>query len=171
MAVGHVRDRHPVARLQSIAPAGNLATVQLEYLFDMELDYEGGFFVMAPYGELEGSGYGDGKGRVVGDQLRGSVRWSNHPHRREDGVLMPDAHGVIETDDGARVIFHLGGYSRPIGGSEKLREIVSPATFATDDERYRWLNDVIAVGEGVIDFETLRIRLRYYACIGEARAE
>lgn len=145
--------------------------MQLEFLFEMELDYEGGFFVMAPYGEREGSGYGDGGGRVFGDRLSGSVRWSNHPHRREDGVLVPDAHGVIETDDGARILFHLGGYSHPIEGSPKLRGIVSPGTFASDDERYRWLNDVIAIGEGLIDFETLRLRLRYYACVSEMGSE
>lgn len=141
--------------------------MQLEPLFEMELDYEGGFFVMAPYGEREGSGYGDGRGRVAGDHLDGSLRWSNHPHRREDGVLVPDAHGVIETDDGARIIFHLTGYSSLIEGFPNLRAIVSPATFETDDDRYRWLNDVIAVGEGVIDFETLRLRLRYYRCAEE----
>lgn len=141
--------------------------MRLELLFDIELDYEGGFVVMAPYGEREGSGYGDGSGRVFGDRLNGSVRWSNHPHRREDGVLVPDAHGVIATDDGARILFHLGGYSHPSDESPNLRKIVSPATFATDDDRYRWLNDVIAVGEGTIDFETLRLRLRYYACVGE----
>ncbi len=145
--------------------------MHLEFLFEMELDYEGGFFVMAPYGEREGRGYGDGRGRVFGDRLSGSVRWSNHPHRREDGVLVPDAHGVIETDDGARILFHLGGYSHPIEGSPKLRVIVSPGTFASDNEHYRWLNDVIAVGEGLIDFETLRLRLRYYACIGEISPE
>ncbi len=73
----------------------------------------------------------------------------------------------IETDDGARVLFHITGYSRPIEGSPNLRAIVSPATFETDDDRYRWLNNVIAVGEGVIDFETLRLRLRYYGCVEE----
>ncbi len=133
----------------------------------MELGYEGGFFVLAPYGGAEGAGYGDGSGRVSGERVSGSVRWSNHPRRREDGVLLPDAHGVIETDDGARILFHLGGYSTPIEGSASRRGIVSPATFATDDERYGWLNDVLAVGEGVIDFETLRIQLRYYRCAPE----
>lgn len=141
--------------------------MKLEPLFEMELDYEGGFFLLAAHGEQEGVGYGDGRGRVSGDRLGGSVRWSNHPHRREDGVLEPDAHGVIETGDGARVVFHLGGYSHPVPGSPALRSIVSPATFATDDERYRWLNDVVAVGEGTIDFETLRLRFRYYACVNE----
>lgn len=141
--------------------------MRLEPLCEMELGYEGGFFVMTPYGEREGSGYGDGRGRVTGERLAGSVRWSNHPHRREDGVLVPDAHGVIETDDGARVLFHLGGRSRPIEGSPTLRAIVSPATFEAEDDRYRWLNDVIAVGEGVIDFETLRLRMRYYRCVEE----
>jgi hypothetical protein len=142
--------------------------MRLEPIFDMDLDYEDGFFVIAPYGGTEGTGYGSGGGRVSGERVTGAVRWSNHPRRREDGVLMPDAHGVIETDDGARIVFHLAGYSTAIEGSSTQRAIVSPATFATDDDRYRWLNDVVAVGEGTIDFQTLRVRMRYYAAINEA---
>jgi hypothetical protein len=141
--------------------------MRLEPLFEMELDYEGGFFVIAPYGGGEGAGYGDGKGRVSGEQVNGSIRWSNHPRRREDGVLVPDAHGVIETDDGARIVFHLGGYSLVLEGEPARRGIVSPATFATDDERYRWLNDVIAIGEGSIDFTTLRLRMSYHRCVAD----
>ncbi len=52
--------------------------------------------------------------------------------------------------------------SRPAGPRSS-----TPASFETDDDRYCWLNDVIAVGEGVIDFETLRLRLRYYGCVEE----
>ncbi|HVL31757.1 MAG TPA: DUF3237 family protein [Solirubrobacteraceae bacterium] len=141
--------------------------MRLEPIFEMELDYAGGFFVIAPYGGTEGAGYGSGEGHVSGERLSGSVRWSNHPRRREDGVLLPDAHGVIETDDGARIVFHLGGYSTVIDGEPAKRSILSPATFATDDDRYRWLNDVVAVGEGIIDFRTLRLRLRYYAVVNE----
>ncbi len=48
--------------------------MKLEFLFESELDYEGGFFLTTPYGEREGSGYGEGKGRVFGDSLNGSVR-------------------------------------------------------------------------------------------------
>ena len=142
--------------------------MRLEPIFDMELDYADGFFVLAPYGGTEGAGYGSGGGRVSGDRDAGAVRWSNHPRRREDGVLIPDAHGVIETADGARIVFHLGGYSTTLEGSPSRRAIVSPATFATDDARYRWLNDVIAVGEGTIDFETMRLQMSYFAAVGEA---
>jgi hypothetical protein len=142
--------------------------MRLEPIFDMELDYADGFFVIAPYGGTEGAGYGSGGGRVSNKRVAGAVRWSNHPRRREDGVLVPDAHGVIETDDGARIVFHLGGYSTAVEGSPTKRGIISPATFATDDERYRWLNDVIAVGEGTIDFETMRLQMSYFAAVGEA---
>jgi hypothetical protein len=142
--------------------------MRLEPIFDMELDYADGFFVIAPYGGTEGAGYGSGRGRVTGDRVAGDVRWSNHPRRREDGVLIPDAHGVIETEDGARIVFHLAGYSTALEGSKTKRAIVSPATFATDDERYRWLNNVVAVGEGTIDFETLRLRMSYFAALREA---
>jgi hypothetical protein len=141
--------------------------MKLEFLFDIELDYAGGFAVLAPYGEREGSGYGSGGGSVSGERVNGTLRWSNHPRRREDGVLMPDAHGLIDTDDGARILFHFSGYSHPIEGAPTLRKVVSPGTFESDDDRYRWLNDVVVMAEGTIDFETLRLGLRCYACVTE----
>jgi hypothetical protein len=67
-----------------------------------------------------------------------------------------------------RIVFHLAGYNAAIEGSSNKRAIVSLTTFATDDDRYRWLNDVVAVREGTIDFQTLRVRMRYYAPINEA---
>lgn len=131
----------------------------------MDLAYRGDFVVIAPYQGREGAGYGEGEGAATGERINGTVRWSNHPRRREDGVLMPDAHGIIDTADGARILFHLGGYS--VATTGQTRSIVSPASFQTDDDRYRWLNVLVCVGEGEIDFRTLALRLRVYACVNE----
>jgi hypothetical protein len=61
---------------------------------------------------------------------------------------MPDFQGVIETDDGAEVLFDYGGYGRsyPVG----RRQIVASATHLSEDERYRWLNDSLSVGVGEV---------------------
>ena len=71
-----------------------------------------------------------------------------HPYRRGDGTFMPDFQGVIETDDGAEVLFDYRGYGRayPVG----RRQIVTSATHLSEDERYRWLNDVLSVGVGEV---------------------
>ena len=37
--------------------------------------------------------------------------------------------------------------------------------FRTDDERYQWLNAVIAVGEGSVDRADGVLAMRYYACV------
>jgi hypothetical protein len=42
--------------------------MRLEPIFDMDLDYEDGFFVIAPYGGTEGTGYGS------------NCRWSHLVH-------------------------------------------------------------------------------------------
>ena len=62
------------------------------------------------------------------------------PALRGDGTFCPDFDGVISTDDGAQVLFHIGGYGRayPEGAG---RQIVSWLTHVSDDPRYRWLND------------------------------
>ncbi len=39
--------------------------------------------------------------------------------------------------------------------------------FEAEEERYRWLNNVLCVGEGVIDPEKLRAKIRIYTCVNE----
>jgi hypothetical protein len=140
--------------------------MRLEHLCDMDLGYTTEFFLVQPYGGEEGSAYGEGDGSVTGDTLSGSARWSNHPHRRSDGSMLPNARGVIETPDGARVIFDLEG--RTIWsedgntGGQNLT-----VTFEAEDERYKWLNNVLCVGEGVIDTEKMRAYIGVYRCINE----
>ena len=57
---------------------------------------------------------------------------------------------MIETDDGATIMFEWHGYGRayPVGG----RQIVGAVFHLSEDERYRRLNDVVC------------------ACVGEVRA-
>jgi hypothetical protein len=87
------------------------------------------------------------EGRCEG-RISGRFRGANHPYRRSDGTFLPDFQGVIETDDGAEVIFDYRGYGRayPVG----RRQIVTSATHLSDDERYRWLNDSLSVGVGEV---------------------
>ena len=70
------------------------------------------------------------------------------PRRRGDGTFEPNFQGIIETTDGA-VIFHdCHGYGRTYPVDR--RKIVVSATHLSDDPRYKWLNDSVAVGEGEV---------------------
>ena len=102
--------------------------------------------------DLRGAGGSEGQlflvaeGRCEG-RISGRYRAANFPRRRVDGALTPDFRGVLETDDGAAIIFSWQGYARetPNGG----RQLVGGMTHLSDDERYRWLNDAycMVVGE------------------------
>lgn len=141
----------------------------LERLCEMELAYRGLFELVKPYGGEEGSGYGEGDGIVTGDRIAGEVRWVNHPRRRSDGRMLPDAAGMVQTDDGAKVMFRMQGRTvfrvnekgEPKGG--QLLWIL----FESEDERYLWLNDALCVIEGVIDAQTLRMKFKVYECVNE----
>lgn len=141
--------------------------MRLEYLCDMELEHQEApglgskFLLIVPYGSEEGTGYGEGNGTVAGPQLQGTVRWVNHPHRRSDGAMVPDVHGVILTQDGVTVMFSLQGrtiFEGDIGKQTLL------TLFEAEDERYQWLNSALCVLEGVIDAERLVMRARIYVC-------
>jgi hypothetical protein len=142
--------------------------MRLEHLCDLELTYRGmpalgvDFVLVRPYGTEEGAGYGEGDGHVSGTQLKGTLRWVNHPRRRSDGVMLPEAHGVNLTDDGATLLFSLEGRTVFVGdqGHQLLRVL-----FETEAERYRWLNVALCVLEGVI--EAGRMRARVHVCVNE----
>jgi hypothetical protein len=104
-----------------------------------------------PYGGQEAAAFGGGEGVAEGDQLRGAVRWFNHPRRRSDGVMLPDIQGVITTDDGTTIVFSMQGRvvwsetpDGPIG--DQLMRV----TFEADDPRYRWLCDAFCIFEGKV---------------------
>ena len=87
------------------------------------------------------------QGRCEG-RISGRFRGANHPNRRGDGTFLPDFQGIIETDDGAELLFDYRGHGRayPLG----RRQIVATGTHLSEDERYRWLNDSLGVGVGEV---------------------
>ena len=122
--------------------------MKLEPLYRVTFHYPEAWFV-----ELEGERGTESEhffiaeGRVEG-RVAGRFRGANHPHRRTDLTYEPDFQGVIETDDGATVMFDYRGYGRAY--PEDRRQVVGTATHLAADERYRWLNDVVCAIAGEV---------------------
>jgi hypothetical protein len=66
-----------------------------------------------------------------------------------DGVVTPDFRGVLQTDDGATILFTWHGFG--ITAPEGVNKLVGAMTHVSDDERYSWLNTVICTVAGVIE--------------------
>jgi hypothetical protein len=100
--------------------------VRLELLYRVQFSYTGGWGAdLAGPENPECQFFFLAEGRCEG-RISGQFRGANHPHRRSDGTFLPNFQGVIETDDGAEVLFDYRGYGRayPIG----RRQIVVCAT-------------------------------------------
>ena len=95
----------------------------------------------------EGQSFLIAEGRSRG-RLSARYRAANFPRRRVDGALEPSFRGVLETDDGAAVLFRWDGLATltPSG----MRQLLGIAHHTTDDERYRWLNDRVCTVEGEV---------------------
>jgi hypothetical protein len=141
--------------------------MQLEFICEMVLGYRDEphtgekFLPVRPYGGEEGTGYGEGDGTVTGPRIQGTMRWVNHPHRRSDGIMLPDAHGIIVTPDQSVIMFTLQG--RTVFEQERGKQLLS-VIFEAEAETYRWLNATFCVLEGIIDSERFEMRARVYAC-------
>ncbi|MDQ3823549.1 MAG: DUF3237 domain-containing protein [Actinomycetota bacterium] len=122
--------------------------MRLEPLYRVTFRYPEAWFV-----ELEGERGVESEhfliaeGRCEG-RLAGRFRGANHPRRRTDLTYLPDFQGVIETDDGAVVMFEYRGYGRAY--PEPRRQVVGTATHVASDERYRRLNDVVCAIAGEV---------------------
>jgi len=95
----------------------------------------------------EGQSFLIAEGRCEG-RLSGRLRGANYPRRRTDNALVPDFRGVLQTADGAAVLFAWHGYARP--GAAGMRELVGSITHVSGDERYRWLNDAMCILTGEV---------------------
>jgi hypothetical protein len=95
----------------------------------------------------EGQSFLIAEGRADGG-LSARYRAANYPRRRVDGALEPAFRGVLETDDGATVLFRWDGLATrtPSG----MRELLGTMFHTTGEERYRWLNDRVCAVEGVV---------------------
>jgi hypothetical protein len=122
--------------------------VRLEPLYRVTFHYPEAWFV-----ELEGERGTESEhffiaeGRCEG-RVAGRFRGANHPHRRTDLTYLPNFQGVIETDDGATVMFEIRGYGRAY--PEGRRQVVATATHVSGDGRYRRLNDVVCAVTGEV---------------------
>lgn len=99
-------------------------------------------------------------GTFVGERLRGTVQpGADWAIVRPDGVLVIDVRLTLRTDDGAAIFLRYAGrFSASPDAMARFRKgilldaseysLVITATLECGDERYRWLNDVVAVGTG-----------------------
>jgi len=120
--------------------------VRLEPLYRLTFSYERHWTAGA--GGIEHF-LGMAEGRCEG-RVSGAFRGTNRARRRPDGTYEPDYHGVVETEDGAAILFHLTGYGLPGDG----RAIVS-VTHVSGDERYAWLNRTLCVGAAAVAERTI----------------
>lgn len=117
-----------------------LYRIRFTYPESWKVDLEGGWeqHLYLAEGRCEGS-------------ISGRFRGVNFPRRQGvDGPFRPDFRAVIETDDGAVIMFEWHGYGRAYPKGH--RQIVGAVFHLSDAEPYRRLNDAMCV------------------CVGEVRA-
>ena len=122
--------------------------VRLTPLFEARWSYEE-FARVMPFGpDSEGQAYAYSRpSRVDGERLSGSYHLVQFPRARADGVLLPDVHGLIETESGDQVATRAGGYGIPVPGTgtRNVRHWMRLWTAAKD---LAWLNSAVAFGVG-----------------------
>ena len=109
--------------------------MRLEPLYVARFAYpEGwGMTLTGPHGS-EGNYLFIAEGRAEGG-VAGRLRGVNHPRSRVDGSALPDVQGVLETDDGAVILFDWRGFARPY--PEGRRQIVVSGTHLSEDAALR----------------------------------
>ena len=122
--------------------------MQLEDLYRVTFTTPESWTVTRPGADgVEGQSFLIAEGRAEG-RLSARYRAANYPRRRADGALEPSFRGVLETDDGAAILFQWEGLATmtPTG----MRQLLGMIQHVTDDDRYAWLNDRVCALEGEV---------------------
>ncbi|SRR5712692_2701983 len=127
--------------------------------------------------DREGEFIVNSAGTVTGENIRGKIRMTFfakncayllvkagiEPARGQHLCKENDA-GVIETDDGAKILFDTKGYG--LRGADpanpKKWRLAMTVQFSTKDERYQWLNTSFGFWEGQFDEEAGRASYQAY---------
>ena len=96
---------------------------------------------------IEGRSFLLAEGRSTG-RLSARYRAANFPRKRTDAALVPEFRGVLETDDGATILFEWQGLA--VLDDSGVRQLLGSLVHTTDDPRYRWLNDRVCAIEGEV---------------------
>jgi hypothetical protein len=96
---------------------------------------------------IEGRGFLLAEGHSTG-RLSARYRAANFPRKRTDAALVPEFRGVLETDDGAVILFEWQGLA--VLSDSGMRQLLGSLVHTTDDPRYRWLNDRADAVEGEV---------------------
>jgi hypothetical protein len=96
---------------------------------------------------IEGRSFLLAEGRSTG-RLSARYRAANFPRKRTDAALVPEFRGVLETDDGATILFEWQGLA--VLSASGMRQLLGSLVHTTDDPRYRWLNDRVCAVEGEV---------------------
>ena len=122
--------------------------MQLEDLYRVTFTTPESWTVTRPGGDgAEGQSFLIAEGRAEG-RLSARYRAANYPRRRADGALEPSFRGVLETDDGATILFRWDGLAAMTASG--MRALLGTIQHVTDDERYVWLNDRVCAIEGEV---------------------
>ncbi len=137
---------------------GNAA---MQHLFDAEMQATGEV-KLSPRGAQEGERVGGGEGQALGPRIKGKIRWSLFENSTKYACTM-QMPGEIVTDDGATIWFEAQGHSIvPDENASSRWKLGGAWRFQTEDERYRWLNGMLALWDGDFDMGTGKARHRLY---------
>jgi hypothetical protein len=152
------------------SPQDARASEHLDLLFRAVLQFtsDSPADAVIPSADRDGAYIGTGTGTIDGARLSGAASWSLYSGNClypliRSGQSVPDTlnlctlspGGFIDTHDGQRIRFDGRGY-----GLRSPERYLMSATlaFRTDASNYRWLNEVLAIMEGVFDEKAGRAR-------------
>ncbi len=134
-------------------------TTSPDHLMEVELAYREGKSRMSDGEGKVGHYLGSGDGTVMGPKIQGTVQWDLFENQAPE-VCDAHLHGIITTEDGARIDFDVLGFFRAPSGPERVWSLTASVVFGTKEPQYGWRADSPYRWEGTFDESTYRHHYR-----------
>ena len=100
-------------------------------------------------------------GTVTGSRFGGQISGTDYVHVRADGRMALHIHGVVTTDNGARISVFADGVGM-LRAQEPVIDVRENVTLFSSDPRHAWVNGLQVWGEGWADMAAGTVTIRGY---------
>lgn len=101
-------------------------------------------------------------GTVSGPKLKGAITAVDYVTVRADGRMELHIHGIVSTEDGAKIAIFIDGLGTPEPAAGRIR-LHEDVKLHSSDARYQWVNTLAVWARGAVNLQAMEVEVDAYS--------